>query len=443
MRRGLLPRRQHATWPTAWRAWASCSGCGRSSTRPRPGSARRWPSARSGSVRSIPDTADALANLADVLHARGDYAAAAEQHRQVLRIRRRALGDLHPWVAYSLVSLGGALLQQGDRDGRGGGPPRGAEHPAAAPTARSTRRSRRAFTTSRRRSRARATSRARKPCTGRPWPWSASSRAMSTRTWPWCWPTWPTTWPSRDASRMPHRSSSQAAELQRRVIGADHPLLARTLERQAAALVDQGRPAKRCRCSTSPWPSTGRVTATRTRRWPRALATAAKAQGGAGRPRRGREALPRGPRRAAAGASRAPRRHRGDLGGAGRGVGRQGRPAEAEPLLREAMSQADRSLPGGHWRRGEVESALGANLWQLGRTRRGGPLLTSGYERLRRALGDEHPATRRARRRRAVAHEPAAAPGQPAAEPGCGLGRGRAASAAGRARGGYRPRRAR
>ena len=87
--------------------------------------------------------------------------------------------------------------------------------------------------------------------------------------------------------------------------------------------------------------------------------------------------------------------------GLGEALAEQDRVAEAEPVLREALRQAERSLPESHWRRGEAESALGACLWRSGRRapRRPGPCSLKGYERLRRALGDGHPATGRARGR--------------------------------------------
>jgi hypothetical protein len=80
-------------------------------------------------------------------------------------------------------------------------------------------------------------------------------------------------------------------------------------------------------------------------------------------------------------------------------MSRQERLAEAEPLLHEALSQAETSLPPDHWRRGEVESAVGAGLSRLGHGDEARPLLASGYDRLRQALGEEHPLTRLARRR--------------------------------------------
>jgi hypothetical protein len=91
----------------------------------------------------------------------------------------------------------------------------------------------------------------------------------------------------------------------------------------------------------------------------------------------------------------------------------QGRVAEAEPLLRDAVSQVERALPADHWRRGEVESSLGACLWQLGRRDEGRPLLTAGLERLLRTRGQQHPATRRAQSRLDEADEDLAATARP------------------------------
>jgi eukaryotic-like serine/threonine-protein kinase len=351
-----------------------------------------------------PDTANALANLADVLHAKGDYAAAAEQHRQVLGIRRRALGDLHPWVAYSLVSLGGALLQQGDRDGAEAAHREalsirrkayGEEHPSVAESLHHL-----AATLQSQGDLAGAEAMFRQAL--------AMERKLKGDEHPDVAVVLANL--AHDVAQQGRFADAtplfdQAAALHRRVIGADHPLLARTLERQAAALVEQGRPHEAL-------PLLDESLAINRARYRNphaavasALATAAKAHAEladlAAAEKLFRDALDvQRQVRPGAHADTAE-----ILVGLGEVCGRQGRPAEAEPLLREAMSQADRSLPAGHWRRGEVESALGANLWQLGRRGEGGPLLTSGHERLRRALGAEHPATRRARRRRAMAHE--------------------------------------
>jgi Flp pilus assembly protein TadD len=77
----------------------------------------------------------------------------------------------------------------------------------------------------------------------------------------------------------------------------------------------------------------------------------------------------------------------------------RGRPAEAEPLLREALRQAEQSLPEGHWRLGVVQSVLGACLARRGRDQEARRLLESGYEQVSRVLGHEHPEARRAHRR--------------------------------------------
>ena len=132
-----------------------------------------------------------------------------------------------------------------------------------------------------------------------------------------------------------------------RATGPDHPLLARTLEREASALIEQGRPR-----DALPLLERGlainraRYGASRTRRWPRALATSGAGAGGAGRRRRGRD---RCFREAIEMQRRArPRPHVDTaemLAALGNLLAEGGRAAEAEPLLREALRQVDESLP--------------------------------------------------------------------------------------------------
>jgi hypothetical protein len=67
--------------------------------------------------------------------------------------------------------------------------------------------------------------------------------------------------------------------------------------------------------------------------------------------------------------------------------------------MREALAAAAPSLPPGHWRRAEVESALGACLLRLGRPQEARPLLDGAYAALLFARGANHPATGLARHR--------------------------------------------
>lgn len=350
-----------------------------------------------------PDTAQAYANLADVFNMRGDYAAAAEQHRNVLRIRRKVLGDLHPMVASSLVALGGALLQETDRPGaeaaqrealalrrraygeehplvseslnhlatavHGNGDPRGAE-----PLYRQ----------------ALAMDRKLKSEEHRDVAIVQTNLAYALAQ------------QGRFEEAMP--LFDRAVALHRRVSGPDHPFLARTLERQAGAMIDQGRPREALPLVEEALKIFRARHGARHALVAMALGTAAKARRELGEiaeaERLFREALDI--ERVAR-----PKPHVDTaliLMGLGETLARQNR-VEAEPFLREALSQADQSLPRAHWRRGEVEGALGACLLRLGRRDEAQPLLVSSYDGLRQGLGDEHPATRRARQRLSLARE--------------------------------------
>ena len=186
--------------------------------------------------------------------------------------------------------------------------------------------------------------------------------------------------PAGAASRRRCRSSTRRPSLLRRVTGRDHPLLARTLERQASALIDQGR-------ARDALPLLDECVAINTARYgtrhpavATALATSARARAALGEHAEA-EAL----FREALDVQRQvrPKPHittGGDLIGLGEVLAEQDRAAEAEPLLREALSQAEQSLPASHWRRGEVESALGACLWRSGGDRGGGPDLCSSRD---------------------------------------------------------------
>jgi eukaryotic-like serine/threonine-protein kinase len=351
-----------------------------------------------------PDTANALANLADVLHAKGDYVAAAESHRKVLDIRRRALGDLHPSVAYSLVALGGALLQEGDRDGAEAAHREaldirrrvyGEEHPLVSESLHHLA----------------ATLHSKGDLPGAEKMYRealAMDRKLKGEEHPDVAVLLTNlAYALAQQARFEEALSlfGRAAALHRRVTGADHPLLARTLERQASALISRGRPRDalplldeclgivKARYGAEHAAVAG------------ALGTVAKARTELGELAEAeklfREALDI-QRRVR------PKAHPDTaemLVGLGEVLVRQDRVADAEPLLREALRQADESLPPGHWRRGDVESALGACLWRLDRREEARPLLVSGYERLRQAHGEEHPASQRARRRLRAAEE--------------------------------------
>ena len=56
-----------------------------------------------------PDTAASLNNLAVLLEAQGDYAAAKPLYEQALAIHKAVLGERHPDTATSLNNLAGLL----------------------------------------------------------------------------------------------------------------------------------------------------------------------------------------------------------------------------------------------------------------------------------------------------------------------------------------------
>ena len=88
-----------------------------------------------------PDTAQSLNNLAGLLQAQGDYAAARPLYEQALAIRKATQGERHPNTAQSLNNLAALLQDQGDLVGakplssrRGISTSRSmASHPAYAP----------------------------------------------------------------------------------------------------------------------------------------------------------------------------------------------------------------------------------------------------------------------------------------------------------------------
>lgn len=88
------------------------------------------------------------------------------------------------------------------------------------------------------------------------------------------------------------------------------------------------------------------------------------------------------------------------------------RPDEAEPFLRDALRIRERLLPEDDWRRAVALSALGASLSAQGRTGDAEPLLLSSYATLKETRGEQHVATRRARRYLALHYERRALPEQ-------------------------------
>jgi tetratricopeptide (TPR) repeat protein len=71
----------------------------------------------------------------------------------------------------------------------------------------------------------------------------------------------------------------------------------------------------------------------------------------------------------------------------GRFLDRVGRSAEAEPLLREALEIRSRVFPDGHWMLEEIRAALGVSLAHLGRPAEAASALTAAIAPLRERLG--------------------------------------------------------
>jgi hypothetical protein len=65
-------------------------------------------------LKEAPEVADSLAELANVLTQKGEFAAAEPLIRESLKIRRTVFGESHPEVADSLEELGLNLFDQGD-----------------------------------------------------------------------------------------------------------------------------------------------------------------------------------------------------------------------------------------------------------------------------------------------------------------------------------------
>jgi tetratricopeptide (TPR) repeat protein/predicted Ser/Thr protein kinase len=352
-----------------------------------------------------PLTAASLSNLANVLYSRGDYAGAAERQREVVRVQRKAAGDRHSMVATSLLSLGVARLQDGDLAGaettyeEALGMWRelyGDDHPRVAETIHHL-----AFTRLAKGDLPAAESRFRQVLVlyqklngeghrdyGIVQGNLAHVLALQ----------------ARFAEAMP--LFDRAAAVLRQAAGRDHPLLARVLELQGSALIDQGWALEALPLLEdavdintakygAPHPAVATALAARAR-VSAALGAHADAE------TRFRHALDvqRQVR---------PKPHMATvemLMGLGEVLADQNRTAEAESHLREALRQAEASLPQNHWRRGDAESALGACLWRLsGDTAEARSLLAAGYTRLRRALGDGHPAAARARARKDATRE--------------------------------------
>ena len=306
-----------------------------------------------------PRTALSLSNLGNVLYMKGDYAAAAEHQREVVRIQRKALGARHASVATSLLSLGAALRQDGDLSAAEAAQREaldirrqlyGAEHPwiseatyHLAATVHEKGGLREAEALYRQ---ALAMDRKLKGEEHRDVGVVSANlgQALAQQ--------------ARFDEAM--RAFAESEAVLRRAVGPDHPLVARTLERTAVALLDQGR-------ARDALPLIEQVLGVYTARYGARHPTVATATAAAARARSllGERDAAEALFREALDLQRQvrPKPHATTveiLLAFGEALTSWNRAADAEPLLREALSQAEASLPAGHFRRGQVERALGA-----------------------------------------------------------------------------------
>lgn len=79
--------------------------------------------------------------------------------------------------------------------------------------------------------------------------------------------------------------------------------------------------------------------------------------------------------------------------------GLTGRGDEGVALFRSAQTSVRAALGVDHWIVGEVDSAYGACLGQLGNRAAAEPLLRQGLKQIRELLGEEHPQTEKAKSR--------------------------------------------
>jgi hypothetical protein len=92
-------------------------------------------------------------------------------------------------------------------------------------------------------------------------------------------------------------------------------------------------------------------------------------------------------------------------------------PGEAEPLLREGLRAIRQALPGEHWQVGDTESLLGGCLVAQARYAEAEPLLRSGYEILKTSRGAPPQQTRQALDRLVRLYESWKRPGEAARMP--------------------------
>ena len=341
---------------------------------------------------------------------KGDYTAAADQHREVIRIQRKAwaIGTPPSPLPWS------ASVSRSCRTGTSPVRKPHTKRPSASGAksmAKSIRGCRRAFITSRRRCKPRGTFQAPRRCIGRPSPWSASSRAKSTVMSELCSRISLTLWHSRRGSRRPCRSSKRPpccfaawpAVITRCWRGRSNATVRRSLTREgprdALPLLDECVAINQARYGT-------RHPAMAT-----ALATSARARAALGEHAEAEKLF-----REALAVQRQVRRTPHvttveiltDLGESLRGSGPGGRGGTASAGGSEPGPDVAAARPLAP-RQGRERA------WRLpvavGRPHRGGTVpARTGYARLRKALGDGHPATGRARARLDATRE-----GRPAA----------------------------
>ena len=105
-----IPRRASTTSPSCFRPRATSRARGRSTS-------ARWRSTRRRSAPTIRIPRPSLNNLACLLQAQGDLAAARPLFERALAINEKALGPEHPDTATSLNNLASLLQAQGDLAG--------------------------------------------------------------------------------------------------------------------------------------------------------------------------------------------------------------------------------------------------------------------------------------------------------------------------------------
>ncbi|MCP3960445.1 MAG: serine/threonine protein kinase [bacterium] len=302
-----------------------------------------------------PSVAESLNNLAQALQAEGDYAAAEPLLREALAMKKRLLGDDHPSVAVGVNNLAGVLNLLGDYE-------------TAEPLFREA-------------------LGARRRLLGEKHPQVAESLNNLGLI----------LYRQRDYQGA-ETHFRQALDLRRQLYGEEHPAVARGLGNLATVLLDSGDYARAEPLSREALAMKERLLgeehpslAFNLNSLGQVLEVRGGGPGAEALYRRAlrlrREALPPGHRHLATSALALGQLllDRGDL-------------EQAEPLLREAL-EIRRARPEDAWRVAEAESALAGLLAALGRLRKAETLLAASCDVLEAELGPEDRRARRARER--------------------------------------------